>query len=79
MRAECYLTSNGRFARADQLRSINNRRRKRREKKKRSKITFPEPAGSARMNPAQLPRKDQVGVRRVALGHHETFKAARER
>lgn len=79
MRAECYLTSNGCFARADQLRSINNRRRKRR-KKKESKITLPRQRVSAHESSATLSEGPKVwyaegGVR----SSPETFKAARER
>lgn len=76
MRAECYLTSNGCFARADQLRSINNRRRRKRKEKKGRKSRF-RASGSPRMNPAQLPRKDRVGVRRVVLGHPSRLSRSR--
>lgn len=66
MRAECYLTSNGCFARADQLRSINKHRRLEKGKKNRkSRLRSGE---SPRMSPAQLRRR--IGRnKRVELGH----------
>lgn len=83
MRAECYLTSNGCFTRADQSRSINNRRsvQKKEKGKKNRKLRFR--GGTRRVYAHEFGATPSGGAGctegRVRSPSPWIFKAARER